>query len=209
MIPRLLHYCWYGDGKKSAQILHCMASWRRLLPSWDVVEWNESNTPTDFPYAAEALKSGQWAMLSDYARLHALYEHGGVYLDTDVELIQPLEPFLKHECFLGFQDEREQDDWVNNAVIGAIPRNTFVAECLAFTLSYHAHFGHFARSPAVTTHVLRRRGLLNYGRQDLGCVALYPREVFYPFHWNAKYSPACIRDNTVAIHFWEGSWKAQ
>jgi mannosyltransferase OCH1-like enzyme len=207
VIPKVIHYCWFGGGKKSDRIERCMESWHRVMPDWEIQEWNEANTPIDNAYCREASSRGLWAMVSDYARLHVLHTHGGVYLDTDVEVRKSLEGFLRHECFVGFQVEEEQVDWVNIAVLGARKDHAFLATCLWFTVRFFEHSGQFARSPTVTTEVLRTMGLRHYGLQELKGVTIYPTSYFYPYPWYSDFSEASVSSDTHCIHHWERAWQ--
>jgi mannosyltransferase OCH1-like enzyme len=138
--------------------------------------------------------------------LHALYSEGGVYLDTDVEVIKDFAPLLHHKCFVGFQQEEEQVDWVNTAVLGAQPGHRFITRCMELTQKLYSESGEFYRSPTVTTMVLKKMGLSEYGQQEIKDVKVYPREYFYPYPWFGKFSPDCIKANTYCIHCWEKSW---
>lgn len=103
-IPKIIHYCWFGNGEKSELIQKCMDSWKKYAPDFEIMEWNESNCDIHAnPYVAEAYEKKQYAFVSDYFRLKALYDHGGVYMDTDMELHQPLESFLYEKAFFAFE----------------------------------------------------------------------------------------------------------
>lgn len=104
MIPKTIHYCWFGGAPKSDLIQQCMASWKQQAPDYQVVEWSENNFDIQsHPFVAEAYEKKKWAFVSDYVRAHALHQQGGIYLDTDVELTQPLDSFLHHAAFSGFE----------------------------------------------------------------------------------------------------------
>jgi hypothetical protein len=104
MIPKVLHYCWFGGNPKSDLILHCMESWHKYLPEYEFIEWNESTFPTEsHRFTNENYLAKRYAFVTDYVRAFALYTQGGVYLDTDVELKSSLNPFLEHSAFSGFE----------------------------------------------------------------------------------------------------------
>lgn len=207
MIKKTIHYCWFGKGPKSALNERCLESWQKVIPDYEVKEWNESNSPLDVPYTKKAYADRLWSRLSNYVRLYALYNEGGIYLDTDIEILKPLDPLLVNECFIGFQQEEDQLDWLNTAVLGAQPGHHFLKECLNLTVNLFEETGEFYRSPTVATTVLRKLGLKQYGLQVIENVCLYPAEYFYPYPWFGKFSPDCITENTFCIHHWEGSGK--
>jgi Glycosyltransferase sugar-binding region containing DXD motif/Alpha 1,4-glycosyltransferase conserved region len=206
MIPRTIHYCWFGGAAKSDLNERCVDSWRRVLPGYTIKEWNEANAPLDVPYARAAYARGLWAKLSNYVRLYALYEEGGIYFDTDVEVLKDFSPLLSEECFVGFQQKEEDVDWVTNGVMGARRGHPFLQACMRLTVDTFAAEGRFLRSPEVTTAVSKEWGLREYGLQEVGGVRVYPAEYFYPFPWYANFSPGCVKEDTYCIHHWEGSW---
>ncbi len=206
MIPRTIHYCWFGGAAKSDLNERCLESWRRVLPEYTLKEWNEENAPLAAPYAREARARGLWSKLSNYVRLHALYEEGGLYFDTDVEVLKDFAPLLGEECFVGFQQEEEDADWVTNGVMGARRGHPFLQACMRLTLDAFEETGDFLRSPEVTTAVLKALGLGAYGPQRVGGVTVYPAEYFYPFPWYSKFSPGCVKESTYCVHHWEASW---
>lgn len=104
MIPKKIHYCWFGGHEKSDLAKHCIASWKNVHPDFEIIEWNESNSPLDDnSYVREAFEHGKWAFVSDYVRSKVMYEHGGIYMDTDMELKLPLDEFLEEKAVCGFE----------------------------------------------------------------------------------------------------------
>lgn len=187
----------------------CIESWRRILTGYQIKEWNDKTLIFENEYCRQAYDKRLWSRLSNHVRLHALYTEGGIYLDTDVEVLKDFEPLLKDRCFLGFQQPKEDADWINSAVLGALPNHPFIRRCLKLTQALHTETGEFFRSPSVVTTVLRNMGLTNYGTQEIAGVKIYPAEYFYPFPWFSKFSADCITDKTYCIHHWEGSWLNQ
>ena len=184
----------------------CMDSWRRVLPDYQIKEWNETNCLLDTVYSQRAYAKGFWSKLSNLVRFQALHTEGGIYLDTDVEVIKSFAPLLHHKCFVGFQMEEEQVDWVNTAVLGAQPGHQFLKRGMELTRELFAETGEFYRSPKVITMLLKEMGLKEYGLQEIEGVTVYPVEYFYPYPWTSKFSPDCIKENTYCIHHWEGTW---
>ncbi|HKQ99751.1 MAG TPA: glycosyltransferase, partial [Pyrinomonadaceae bacterium] len=200
MIPQIIHYCWFGGAPKSPLNMKCIDSWKNLMPNYQLKEWNETNTPLQTAYAREASARGLWSKLSNYIRLQALHKEGGIYLDTDVEVLKDFSPLLDDECFAGFQQKDENSDWVNNAILGARPGHPFLKSCMSLTDEALRETGEFLRSPVVTTSVLKRGGLRDYGLQQVDGVMLYPTEYFYPFPWQGKFTVDCIKEDTYCIH---------
>ena len=206
MIPKTIHYCWFGKGPKSDLNKRCIDTWRSVLPDYQIKEWNETNSPLDSSYARKALAKGFWSKLSNLVRLQAVFDEGGIYLDTDVEVRKSFSPLLHHKCFLGFQVKDEQVDWITNGVMGAQPGQPFVRRSLELTQELFARTGRFYRAPTITTMILKEMGLMAYGTQEVNGVTIYPLEYFYPYSWNDQFSPECIKENTYSVHYWEGSW---
>jgi mannosyltransferase OCH1-like enzyme len=178
-----------------------------VLPDYQVQEWNEANSPLAAnSYTRAAYREKLWSRLSNYVRLHVLYREGGIYLDTDVEVIRSFNPLLAHKCFLGFQQQEEQTDWVNGAVLGAQAGHPFLKRCMELTEQLFEAEGEFYRSPAIITMALKEAGLNAYCQQEINDVTVYPAEYFYPYPWFGRFAPECITANTYSVHHWAGSW---
>jgi len=176
------------------------------MPDYQIKEWNETNSPLVNAYSERAYGKELWSKLSNLVRLQALYTEGGIYFDTDVEVIKSFVPLLHHNCFVGFQVKEDQVDWVTNGVLGARPGHPFLRRCVELTRELFAETGKFYRSPTITTMILKEMGLKEYGLQEIDEVTIYPLEYFYPYPWTSKFSPDCVKENTYSIHYWEGTW---
>lgn len=183
-----------------------MDSWKAVLPDYEIIEWNEKNSPLDIPYCRAALEKGLWSKVSNFVRLWALYNDGGIYLDTDFEILKTLDGFLHHDCFLGFQRIEEKPGWVNNSLFGAHPKDPFVERCMKKTIQVFEEKNEFIISSQMATLVLKEMGLKEYGYQVIDRVTIYPVEYFYPYTWLETFDPECITENTYAVHHWNMSW---
>lgn len=102
-IPKVIHYCWFGHNEKPEIVLKCMESWKKFCPDWEIIEWNEDNIDVNFcSYSARAYKQKRWGYVPDPIRMKIIYEHGGVYLDTDVELVNSLDELLDYSAWFGY-----------------------------------------------------------------------------------------------------------
>lgn len=128
MIPKTIHYCWFGGNPKSEVIEKCIASWKQYCPDWEIIEWNESNFDVSLmPYTEEAYAAKKWAFVSDVARLYAVYEYGGIYLDTDVELLQRIERVCQYDAVFAFETNLN----INTGVgFGAVVHQSAVGKML-------------------------------------------------------------------------------
>ena len=107
MIPKLIHYCWFGHNPLPKDAKRCIRSWKKYCPDYVIKEWNEDNFDiSQCPqYVRQAYEAKKWAFVSDYVRLKLVHDHGGVYMDTDVELLKPLDRLLSHKAYFGFEDD--------------------------------------------------------------------------------------------------------
>ncbi len=102
-IPKVIHYCWFGNNEMPKITQKCIDSWKKHCPDYEIICWNEDNFDfSENQYASEAYKAGKWAFVTDFVRLKVIYEYGGIYFDTDVELIKSFDPLLEYEGFMGF-----------------------------------------------------------------------------------------------------------
>ena len=187
MIPKKIHYFWFGGAAKPVSVISCIESWRQYCPDYDIIEWNESNY--DFlknEYMSYAYEQKKWAFVTDYARLDIVYQYGGIYLDTDVELIRSLDGMLSQKVFFGFEKSSEKEHFVATGLgFGAEPG----AEILSSMMKDYEKESKLTRNgklqfipcPQVNTRTLRRCGLENEDRDQLiGEIMIYASDVFCP-----------------------------
>lgn len=210
MIPKIIHYCWFGGKPLPKEALKCINSWKKYCPDYEIKEWNESNyNLTKNDYVKYCYENKKWAFLTDYVRLDIVYQNGGIYLDTDVELVKPLDDFLCNKCYIGM----EQVGTVNTGQgFGAVKHHKFIKENKDYyeKKPFLNDDGSFKRTICVpiTTEILKKKGLINKNCiQNLEDeVVVYPVEYFCPKKLGTN--KITITKNTVSIHHFESSWKS-
>jgi len=178
------------------------------MPDFEIILWNELNSPMDIPYMKTALENKKWANLSNLTRLHALNKYGGIYFDTDIEILQNFTHLLSESCFLGFEEKHvDWDGCINNAVIGASPNHWFINEMYdELTTNFDGREDAHLSSPNMTTKLLKKHGVKNYGDQKVRDIHLFPTDFFYPYSWHEIFNPEEVTKNTYCIHRFERSW---
>lgn len=208
-IPKQIHYCWFGENQIPIKLQSYMETWRQVLPDYEIIRWDEKSATKQIessPYAMEAYAAKKYAFVSDIVRLHALLEHGGIYLDTDVEVLKNFDPLLHHRAFCGFESPFR----IGSAIIGAEAHNPWI-ELLLNSYSGR-HFKKKSPFKDLTTNTQFFTSLSkqtydfnpNNTLQDLGDFVVYPQEFFY-----AKESHTDkikITPNTIAVHHLNQSW---
>ncbi len=128
MIPKIIHYCWFGTNRMPNTIQKCIASWKLHLHDYELVLWNETNSDLSHPFVKQALKDKQWAFVSDYIRLKVLSEQGGVYLDTDMLMLKDISELHNQQCFVGV----ESANFISCGVIGAQKNHPYILKCFQY-----------------------------------------------------------------------------
>lgn len=207
MIPRVIHYCWFGNTPLPASADRYLSSWRRKCPDYEIYRWDErSFDVAQCNFCREAHAAGKWAFVSDYARLRIIFEHGGIYLDTDVELLQSLDPLLAHTAFFGFQ----QDGTIATGLgFGATPSHPLVGALMnqyeSVPFFGPAGLPDATPCPARDAVIFRQFGFrLDGSRQDHDGVVVLPANVMCP----KSYESGRVRltPRTIAIHHYDASW---
>ena len=213
MIPKIFHYVWVGGPLPPMQ-REFIDSWRETNPDFELMCWNEQNIDMSRPIIQRAYAEKKWAKVADIARLQAVAEHGGIYLDTDFKLFRSFESLLNHACFCAFQEVEDTPDWVCNGAFGAEPGHWFVVQARDRLHAMQPNrlfperpttFG-----PKHITRLLREAGLRTYSTSGVMVKDIYvtPVPVFFPFSASETFTPECVTDQTLAAHFWEKSWEA-
>ena len=217
MIPKIIHYCWFGGKPLPEDALKCIESWRKFCPDYRIVEWNESNTDLEScDYVKEAYQAKKWAFVSDFVRFQVLFDNGGVYFDTDVELLKPIDSIIEKGPFMGI--ESYPGAYIGNDSsmvvapglgIAADAGNPFYGEVLDHYRSVHFIDGDGTMNmDTVGMHVtglLIAHGLKPENTFQTVCgINIYPKEYFNPL--NANSGRLEITGNTVSIHHYAGTW---
>lgn len=207
MIPKIIHYCWFGKNPKPRLAKKCIRSWKKICPNYQLMEWTENNFDiSNAPqYVQDAYKEKMWAFVSDYVRFVALVKYGGIYLDTDVELVKPLDQFLHHTAFTGTEDGK----YVSAGVMGCVKGYSLFQDFCDYynNLSFYNPDG----TKNVTTVVVmltewcKAKGYKSENLyQEIQGFAIYPSDYFYPFSNEDRVIKKT--ENTVSIHWFAGSW---
>lgn len=209
MIPKIIHYCWFGGNPLPEDALVCIKSWKKYFPDYRIMEWNERNFDVNMiPYTREAYRLGKYAFVSDYVRMYILYKYGGIYFDTDVEVIRPMDSIVERGQFMGFESGQE-----NYVAIGLGMGLEAGSEVARSILDVYAH-KHFSTLTGVMTGTVVDVVTDLYKRADVtecedgimlwNNVYIYPPEYFCPLNYYTK--ELTITDTTVSIHHYFSSW---
>lgn len=207
MIPKIIHYCWFGNNPLPELAIKCIESWKKYCPDYTIRQWDESNFDiTSCAYVREAFEEQQWAFVSDYARLKVIYENGGIYLDTDVEIIRPIDDLLENSCFCGV----EPTGYVATGLgFGAEKGNQIVGKMLDEYRNIHFRAGNgvYDRTgcPIRNTKPLTQIGFCYNGQiWEKMNVIVYPADFFCPM--NRHTGEISITKNTYSIHHYSALW---
>lgn len=215
-IPKIIHYCWFGNGSKDELTLRCIESWKKVCPDYEILEWNESNSDIHANiFVEEAYKCKKWAFVSDYIRLVKLYEYGGIYLDTDVELIKSMDDFLKNNTFFGYAEET----CIGSSTIGSVKSSGFIAKLIEHYSERHfvkpdSTYDDVPNNVIITQIAVDKYGF-KMGDTKVGEeVKIYPTEYFSPFRKRIvgkeeilySHNNFIITDDVYAIHYNSLSW---
>ena len=211
MIPKIIHYCWFGGKPLPKSAEKCIASWKKYLPDYEIKRWDESNFDVNaIPYTREAYAACKFAFVSDYARFWILYHYGGVYFDTDVEVIRPIDDIINRGGFLGVESNRNGIYTVNPGLGFAATQGTAV---IGEMVNLYSTF-HFINTDGasdlkniveITTDYLSSKGLQNTDEiQDCCGFTIYPKDYFCPIDYDTR--ELKITENTRTIHHYAESW---
>lgn len=213
MIPKVIHYCWFGRGPIPARDQKCIESWKKFCPDYTIIQWNEDNYDiSKNPYMKEAYDSQRWGFVVDYARMDIVYQHGGIYLDTDVELLRSLDVLLNAPAFVAM--ERGSNCVALGLGFGAEKECPLLSELCGHyqTLSFYGGDGNpsLKPNPVIITDYLRQfKGFCAEPKkvQFIDQVMVLPADYLCPMDYSS--GKIEITENTYAIHHYHASWKTE
>ena len=206
MIPKVIHYCWFGRNPLPKSAKKCIKSWKTFCPDYEIKEWNEDNFDINSNrYVREAYETGKFAFVSDCARLYALYNYGGIYMDTDVEVLKSFNDILDNKCVFGF----EEGSYIATSFMAAEKKANIIKEFIE--LYENETFKHTTGKLNTITNVVRLTELLkskglvcNDKMQNIESAVIYPKEYFSPYDYRN-----CVNNSTsksYCIHWYYVSW---
>lgn len=207
MIPKIIHYCWFGRKRLPRLARKCMDSWRRFCPDYKIIEWNENNFDIDcHPFVRDAYKANAWAFVSDYARLKIIYDNGGIYLDTDVEILKNLDSLLGSHCYVGIG---QAGGMCNTGLgFGAEKENQIILDMMLSyeSVKFDSNCQRELACPMLNHAVIQHLG---YRQSEdvvsLGDVDVYPSKFFDPIA-PGKMTKNLLCEDTYSIHHCSNSW---
>ena len=208
MIPKIIHYCWFGGGEKSDEIKKYIVSWEKYCPDFIIKEWNEYNFDiNENDYCREAYEAKKWAFVTDYVRLKVLYKEGGFYMDTDVEVVKSLEPLRIYDAVSGYESKVH----IPTGVIGACSNNEWIGMLLHDYDKRHFFKADGRCDQTTNVEVITRLTVEKYHIELNGEKTPFGRNmIFLPFDYlcakSYKTGEVYLTGNTYTIHHFAGSW---
>ena len=207
MIPKKIHYCWFGNKPLPNEVKKCIKSWKKYCPDYEIIQWNETNFDVKSnEFVKSAYEAKAWAFVSDFARLKIIYENGGIYLDTDVELLKNLDTILNCSGFFGVQQSENQ---INTGLGFGAEKKSIVVEGMINeynNIKYNNDIKNLIACPVLNTRALEKLGYkYNDQIQVIGNVYIYPPKFFDPFD-TGTYARNLRCEDTISIHHYSASW---
>lgn len=207
MIPKIIHYCWFGKGGMNALAKHCIDTWKKILPDYELRLWNEDNFDVNSTlWTQQAYKEKKYAFVADYVRLHALYTEGGIYMDTDVEVLKSFDRFLDCPAFAGFESEA----MIQTGVMGS-KKESFWSEKMFSYYKNRPYLRNDGTPEPITNVTIISEMMSKYGflpnntfQTCNEILHLYPTDFFCPK--DQLTLKVHLTKNTYCIHHFDGSW---
>lgn len=211
-LPKMIHYCWFGGAPLDEKAHRCIDSWKKYFPDYEIIQWNEKNFDINqYDFMRKAYDAEKWAFVSDVARLLIVYEYGGIYFDTDVEVIAPFDDILASDAdgFMGIEKTMKVGSGLG---FGAMPHSQFLYSLLKIyeTIPYEEHSDNLSQiaCPILTTNLLLEQGFISEDRRQHICgFDIYPTEYFSPIdYYTGKLKKTA---QTHTIHWYSASWQSE
>ncbi|MBR1626434.1 MAG: glycosyl transferase [Bacteroidales bacterium] len=208
MIPKIIHYCWFGGNPLPKSAIKCIESWKKFFPDYEIKEWNEDNFDVNIvPYTRQAYEMKKYAFVSDYARFWILYHYGGIYFDTDVEVIKSFGDIIEKGAFMGCEMDGNEDDYplvAPGLCLGVEKEDTIYKSILDY-YSKRNYTEETMTVVGINTEVLKTFGLQKTEKiQRLGNITIYPQDFFNPL--DDATGRLRITENTRSIHWFAKTW---
>lgn len=212
LIPKTIHYCWFGRNPKPEMAKKCIKSWKRYCPDYKIIEWNEDNFDLSACplYVRQAYEAKKWAYVTDYVRLQLVYEHGGIYMDTDVELKKNLDPLLCHQAYFGFEDGVHIATGLG---FGAVQGHSVLKEIMddyaGVPFIYEDGTFDMVTCPQRNTKIFLRHGMKQDDSMQIldGDILILPSIYLCPISYQTNIRRRS--DDTISIHWFDASWKSR
>lgn len=205
-IPKIIHFCWLSKDEYPELVVKCMESWKKYLPDYELMIWNTENFDVNCcQYTAEAFAAKKYAFVSDYIRLYALYNYGGIYLDSDIEVLKSFDDLLNNRAFTCFQNSYSVAAWI----FGSEKNNPIFKEFLDYYIDKKFIMDNgkmdLTPNPVPITDICKKHGLqLENVKQELDYITVYPQDYFCPYNHISE--ELNITENTYSIHYFNAAW---
>ena len=207
-IPKKIHYCWFGRNEIPEKTVRCIESWKKYCPDYEIIQWNENNYDINkIRYMKDAYKEKKWAFVSDYARLDVIYQYGGIYLDTDVELVNSLDDLLEYDLF--FAVEKQNKNINTGLGFGGKAKHIVLRENMEIykNISFYNEDGslNLVSCPEYTTSYFKQKGYkVEDKTQKIDDVIIFSSEYFCPIDFQT--GEKIITEKTYGIHWYDATW---
>lgn len=213
MIPKIIHYCWFGGKELPKEYQNYINGWKKLCPDYEIIEWNETNYDINKnQYAKQAAEAGKWSFVSDYLGFDVVYEYGGIYLDTDVELVQTLDGILNDEIFFAIEENENGAEVAPGLGFGAKKHHPLMKQLrdMYDDISFVKEDGslNMVAIPVYTTKLLEKKGFKRENKfQQIGSVSIYPTPYFAPMDFLT--GEIELKPETISIHHYSALWQSK
>lgn len=201
-IPKKAYYIWIGGKEKKPIFSRCFDSWQKYLKDYEIIELNEKNLDMNMymenKFFKQCFEKKLYAYCSDYIRCKYIYENGGIYLDTDMEILKPIDDLLKYDFFIGY----ESDKFLGVGLFGAVKKNELLKDMIDF-YENEVYKVNLYTIPKIMTSIVNKKGYLKNEN-----FLFLEKQYFYPYSLNENVSDAEISDKTYAMHHWDNSWSS-